>query len=325
MEETGKKFDVICIGQAVQDILTTNVPEDVFLQESDTMQVDSLTLTSGGDAANESVTLAKLGDRCAILSRVDTRNVGNMIYEDMQREGVDVSLLKQVEDCESLTSLVFIHPNGDHNFIVGPGRNYTPVMADIDMDVFKEARIVSAASLFALGELDTDGLDRIFQRAQAEGALTVADMTYDLENIGPHGVDAVYPHIDYLMPSLNEAFFVTGKKDPDEIADYFLAAGVKNVLLKLGGKGCFFKNAEERFYTDPFEVKPVDTTGCGDNFVAAFIHCLLKGMDHRTCAEFASAAGAINSLGVGAHMQIKSEAQVLEFMQKMKKRVIHRF
>lgn len=322
MSRADKKYDVICIGQVCQDILTTNVPENAFAMDTDTVLVDSLTLTSGGDAANESVVLARLGDRSALLSRVDTRNVGKMIYEDMKRDGVDVSLLKQVEDCESFTSMVFIHPSGDHNFIVGPGRNYTPEMADIDMEIFKETRAVSAASLFSLGELDTNGIDRIFQTVKEAGGITVADMNFDLAGIGPHGVDCVYPYTDYLMPSFNEAVFVTGKKDPDEIADYFLAAGVKNVLLKMGGEGCFFKNAQERFYTDPFDVKPVDTTGCGDNFVAAFLHCLLKGMNHRECAEFASAAGAINSQGVGAHMQIQSEEQVLAYMRTAKKRVI---
>ena len=324
MCETTKKYDVICIGQVVQDILVTNVPENSFMRETDTVQADSLTLTSGGDAANEAVVLARLGERSALLSRVDTRNVGTMIYEDMKREGVDVSLLRQLEDCETFTSLVFIHPSGDHNFIVGPGRNYTPEMTDFDMEIFRQTRAVSAASLFALGALDTDGIDRIFRTVKESGGLTVADMNFDLKGIGPHGVDKAYTHTDYLMPSFNEAVYVTGKKNPDEIADYFLEAGVKNVVLKMGGEGCFVKNAQERFYVDPFDVTPQDTTGCGDNFVAAFIHCLLKGMSIRDCAEFASAAGAINSQGVGAHMQIQSEQQVLDYMKTAKKRVIER-
>ena len=65
-------------------------------------------------------------------------------------------------------------------------------------------------------------------------------------------MEKVYPYTDYLMPSYDEAIYVTGEKDPDKIADYFLDAGVKNVVLKLGGEGCFFKNREKRFFTDPF-------------------------------------------------------------------------
>lgn len=117
---------------------------------------------------------------------------------------------------------------------------------------------------------------------------------------------------------------MTGKKEPDEIADWFLQQGVKNVVLKLGAQGCFFKNTEERFFTDPFVVSPVDTTGCGDNFAAAFIHGILKGMTHKECTEFACGAGALNSQGIGAHMVIRSEQQVLDFMKKTSKRNIKR-
>lgn len=321
---TQKKFDVICIGQVVQDILTTNVPEDAFNRETDTVMADSLTIATGGDAANEAVILSRLGNKVALLARLDKRNVGNMIYDDMQSEGIDMSYALRMDDCENFTSMVFIHPNGDHDFIVGPGKNYLPEKADFDMELYKQTRAVSAASLFALGALDTDGIEEIFKTAQESGAYTIADMNFDLQNIGPNGVAKAYPYIDYLMPSLNEAVYVTGLNDPDEIADYFLAAGVKNVVLKLGGEGCFFKNATERFFMDAFEIKPIDTTGCGDNFVAAFIHALLKGKSHYECCEYGSGAGALNSFDVGAHMYIKSEQQILDFVATAPKREMNR-
>lgn len=319
-----KKFDVICIGQVVQDILTTNVPENAFTGETDTVMADSLTIATGGDAANEAVILSRLGNKVSLLARLDKRNIGNMIYDDMRAEGVDMTWSPRLDNCENFTSMVFIHPSGDHNFIVGPGKNYLPKKTDFDLELFKQARVVSAASLFALGELDTDGIEKIFRIAQESGAYTVADMNFDLEGIGPNGVQKAYPYIDYLMPSLSEAIYVTGLHDPDEIAEYFLAAGVKNVVLKLGGDGCFFRNREERFYMDAFEITPKDTTGCGDNFVAAFIHALLKGETHYECCEYGSAAGALNSFGIGAHMYIKSEQQILDFIATASKRIMNR-
>lgn len=96
------------------------------------------------------------------------------------------------------------------------------------------------------------------------------------------------------------------------------------MVLKIGAEGCFFKNAEKRFFTDPYEITPVDTTGCGDNFVAAFLHGLLKGMGPEECAEFACGAGALNSQGIGAHLHIRSEAQIREFMASAKKRELGR-
>ncbi|MEI3175453.1 MAG: carbohydrate kinase family protein [Lachnospiraceae bacterium] len=173
-------------------------------------------------------------------------------------------------------------------------------------------------------ELDTDGIDQIFKKAQEFGAFTVADMNFDSTGLGPHGVDKVFPYTDYLMPSFDEAEYVTGKKDPDEIADYFLAHGVKNVVLKLGGEGCFFKNAEKRFYTGSVQNQTHGHDRMRRQLLAAFVHCLLKGMEPEECEEFACAAGALNSQGLGAHLYIESEQQILDFMKTAEKVKIER-
>lgn len=319
-----REFDVICIGQIVQDILVTNIPGDALTSDKDTFMADEILMASGGDAVNEAAILAKLGNHCALLTRLDKKEVGDMIYGDLVRQGIDTSLLVRPDDCRTFTAIVVIKPNGDHTFFDGPGKNFTLKMSDIDLSVFERTRAVTAGSLYALGELDTHGIEVIFKKAQESGAITIADMNNDSDKKGPHAVEKVYPYTDYLMPSYDEAVYVTGENDPDKIADYFLAAGVKNVVLKMGGEGCFFKNAEKRFFTDPFKVKPMDTTGCGDNFVAAFVHCLLKGMEPELCAEFACGAGALNSQGLGAHLYIQSEEQIKEFIKTAEKVKVNR-
>lgn len=322
--EKQKKYDVICIGQVTQDILVENVPRNAFMMEMDTVKADSLTITAGGDAVNEAVVLSRLGNRTSVIIRLDKRKVGDMIYRELKTENVDVSLVSKHDDCENFTSMIFIHPDGNHDFIVGPGKNYTLERADVNFEIFCDTRAVSAASLFALGELDINGIEEIFRIAQDAGAYTFADANFDLYDIGPEAVKAVYPYIDYLMPSLDEAMYMTGKRTPDEIADYFLRLGVKNLILKLGAEGCFFKNSSERFFADPFKVSVVDTTGCGDNFAASFIHGILHGMSHRECAEFACGAGALNSQQIGAHSCVRSADQIFEFIRKTPKCIINR-
>lgn len=319
-----KKFDVICIGQVVQDILTTNIPLDMLSDKSDAVRANSITFTTGGDAANEACILSRFGADVAFAGRVDKSSVGDMVYADLQAEGIDTSLIVRPVNCKTRTSIVLIHPDGDTHFIIGPGHNHTPEIEDIDFSIFEKTRAVSVGSLFGLGKFDQDGIDKVFEAAQAAGAITFADMTFDLDGLGPEGVAKTYPFIDYMMPSLKAAKHATGCTEPDEIADFFLAAGVKNVVLKLGENGCFFKNAEERFYVDPYKVDAIDTTGCGDNFTAAFIHARLNEMSHKECTRFANAAGALNSLGIGAHMYVSSEQQVLDFMETAEVRELNR-
>lgn len=81
------------------------------------------------------------------MIRLDKRNVGDIIYKELQDENVDVSLVSRQDDCENFTSMIFIHPDGDHDFIVGPGKNYSLRRTDVDFHIFCDTRAVSAASL----------------------------------------------------------------------------------------------------------------------------------------------------------------------------------
>ena len=59
-----KKYDVICIGFIVQDIVMSNIPYDALTR--DTSVADEGLITSGGDAANQAVTLSYLGSHTAL-------------------------------------------------------------------------------------------------------------------------------------------------------------------------------------------------------------------------------------------------------------------
>ncbi len=318
-----KKYDAVCIGFIVQDIIVTDIPEDALTK--DTSVAKEALITSGGDAGNEAITLAHLGSRTAPLVKIGRDAVGNSIYSILENEPVDRSLIIRDSAAEMMMAIVVIKPDGERSFLVKKGNSHYQLLPEeIPEEALKDTRAVTVGSLFCLPGLDGAPIAGILERARSYGAITICDMSHDLEHIGPEAQLPVYPHVDYMMPSLEEAHYVTGETDPDKIADYFLSRGVGNVVLKLGADGCFFKNAQKRFFSDPYEIKAVDTTGCGDNFLGGFTHALLKGWPIETCTDFACAVGAINATGLGAHHTIKSEQQVLSFMESANRRSIIR-
>ena len=248
MKGQEKKYDAICIGQIVQDILVTNIPEEALTSGISTYMADQLLMAGGGDAVNEAAALSRLGDTAALLGRVDRGDVGNMICGDLERCGVNQDLLIRPDDCRSMSVIVVVKPSGEHSFFLGPGENDSLQRKDIDLSVFTQARAVLAGSLYILGELDENGIVEIFKTAKESGAVTIADMTFDTKKLGPHHFDSLYPYVDYCMPSFEEASYVTGEKDPDAMADALLQRGAKHVLIKLGGEGCFFKDREKILY-----------------------------------------------------------------------------
>ena len=125
------------------------------------------------------------------------------------------------------------------------------------------------------------------------------------------------PLIDYITPNEDEARYYSGKETPEEMADAFLSRGVRNVIIKLGARGCFFKNREGSFSLPACEIRAVDATGAGDNFVAGFASEILRGASNADALRFANACGAICTTAVGAGTALCSREQVLRFLRGM--------
>ena len=87
------------------------------------------------------------------------------------------------------------------------------------------------------------------------------------------------------------------------------------MIIKLGGKGCFFKNKEESIFLPAFGIEAVDATGAGDNFLAGFAAEIIRGSSVRDALAFANACGAICSTAVGAGTALQSREQVLDFLK----------
>lgn len=316
------KYDIFCIGACVQDILLEGIEEEDF--KNSVTVLKRAVFTSGGDATNEAVVLSRLGNKTALLAKIDTGMAGNAVYQDLRNEGVDTSQIVRDEHSRSTSAFVAIDSAGNHKFFLAKGENEGIALNEIDCEGLKNTRAVCVGSMYTSYHLDRCGMRELMQAAREAGAVTFADMDHDVEKLGPHAMDHVLPYVDYLLPSMDEAVYITGEQDERKAAAEILRRGVKTVVIKLGAKGCYVRDAKTEFYMDPFCIEAKDTTGCGDNFVAGFIHSVLKGRTLKESARFACAVGAVNSTQIGGHMAVKSERQIEEFMNTASQRRIER-
>lgn len=125
------------------------------------------------------------------------------------------------------------------------------------------------------------------------------------------------PFIDFFLPSIDEAVQLSGESDIDKIADVFFDKGVKQVVIKIGSKGCYMRETPSStgVIIPSYNVKAIDTTGAGDSFSAGFITGLVKGMSFHDCGRFANAVGAHCVSSVGATTGIKSYDEIMAFME----------
>ena len=177
-------------------------------------------------------------------------------------------------------------------------------------------RAVVLGSLFRAPFDDPEVISAVLKAVKSQGILIAADTKLpNFRFLSLADLKEVLPLIDYITPNEDEARYYTSKSDPQEMAEVFLSSGVKNVIIKLSAKGCYFQNAERSLRLPPLRVEAVDATGAGDTFLAGFLASLLNGASVQEALLFANACGAICTTKVGAAAALRDRAQVLHFLE----------
>ena len=93
---------------------------------------------------------------------------------------------------------------------------------------------------------DGAGTEKLLKEAKQAGVLCCLDTAWDSTGQWMKKIEGSLPYLDWFMPSFDEARELSGKTAPSEMADLFLAKGVRNVIIKIGKDGCFVKPGNEK-------------------------------------------------------------------------------
>jgi sugar/nucleoside kinase (ribokinase family) len=107
-------------------------------------------------------------------------------------------------------------------------------------------------------------------------------------------VNTIAARATVVMPSLTEGALLTGANEPDDIAQFYLRRGVRQVVIKLGAAGARGWTAGgEIVQSRMFTVTPVDTVGAGDGFAAGYLAAFLAGDNMQERVDQGAAVGAL--------------------------------
>lgn len=309
-----RSLDLICIGTALVDSIIRGFdPEPI---SASGYRAASGSLHVGGEAVNEAMAAAKLGLKTGILCSLGEDEAGEMVVRALRRCGVDTSRILRAKEHPTPVTTMFVRADGTRKSVTNGAHRYN-FHPERDAARFADARALILGSLFRAPFDDPEIVLAVLRAARAAGQIVFADTKLpNFRFLTLDDLRGALPLIDYITPNEDEAAYYSGKEDPDAMADVFLGYGVKNVVIKLGGKGCFFKNAEESILLPACDVLTVDATGAGDNFIAGFASELLRGASHAEALRFANACGAICTTAVGAAAALRDREQVLRLLER---------
>lgn len=305
---------VLCFGLVLVDLLAVGV-EKLPTEFEGTTACEYTKTAVGGGAINSAVAFSHFGIETDLLGRIAKDSLGIVVRRFLRRTPVRNRL---IFDCEHSTgsSLVIVSKNSQKTAIVSRGANDGIVKEDFDSVILSDYDCLLINGFFQFPNIVKD-MPQVLAKAKSHG-LTVAFDTagWDTTEKWFEQIRPFAKYIDYFFPNEIQVKKLGGSDDIEESANNLLNEGVSCVVVKLGEKGCtVYRKDKEPLHTDSFKVDPIDTTGAGDCFDAAFMTCKLEGKSDEYASRFACIAAAVNCTHVGACTDVPDKSFVERIMK----------
>ncbi len=310
------RYDIVFIGTAILDSVIKGFdPEPVSVAG---FRAESGSINAGGEGVNGSIASAKLGMKSALLCFLGNDQAGDLIEVELEKNGVDTGYIVRTSENPTPVTTIFVAEDGNRKSITNNAHSYN-FHPELYPDRFTDTKAVVIGSLFRAPFNDPEVVRAVVTEIHSKGIPVFADTKIpNFRKLTLDDIADALSMIDYITPNEDEARFFTGEEEPEKMAKAFLEKGVKNVVLKLGGRGCLLMNSDETVFVPAHKINVVDATGAGDNFMAGFVSELIRGIDVRDALAFANACGAICTTAVGTGTALKNRDQVLKMLSAEK-------
>lgn len=303
---------IVVVGSINLDLVavTERIP-----RSGETVSGYSFQTFPGGKGANQAVAAARLGSSVSMIGKLGTDAFGMQLREGLDGAGIDTRGVRSVP-VSSGVALITTDAHGENAITVVGGANACLEPADLDanLDILRQAGI-----LLTQLEIPLETVEYLSALAERE---TISFM------LDPAPARPLYAallrRVDWLTPNETEAAALLDCSVSDlsddhleQAANTLLGRGPRNVILKLGGRGCYLALANgSRQFLPAYPVNAVDTTAAGDAFNGAFAAALLSGKDSVRSADWACAVSALSVTRRGAQPSMPTMEEVDRFLNQ---------
>jgi len=270
----------------------------------------------GGNAANVACGGTKLGLKTAIIASVGNDPNGELGVEELNKFGVDTTLVSKDEKAMTRYSTVL-------NF-----QGERTILSFHEKRKYVWPKEVPASSWVYYTGL-SEGYEKIqdgllkFLSKHPTVRLAINPGSFQLK-YSPKKLLEALARADLLILNLEEAEVLLNttlekEKDITSLMHQLMMFGAKEVVITDAGNGAWALEEDEAWHMESLPVKVEAKTGAGDAFSAGYLAARIKGENMYTALSWgiANSAGVIQKLG--AHLGLLDESGI----KKMLKRYNH--
>jgi len=307
MSEMKKMSKIYVIGGCIIDIQGA-VGETLRLHDSNPGKI---AYSYGGVARNVAENLAHLEEDVYLVSVLGTDVFGENMYHYCTESGIKMDYVLRSNDYATSSYMAILDEDREMYVAVVD----TSILALLTKEYIESVldKITEEDILIVDTNLDEDLIQYIVGNSNCPLYLDPIS-TKKAEKIKD-----CLGAFHFLKPNNFEAETLSGisVKNEKEILDFFIAQGVKEVAISMGEDGVIASNGVEHIHIRHERVTPVNPTGAGDSFMAAYLWARRQGKQFQESLEIACAVAICTLLDVQTVTQTLSCDRIEQVRKEM--------
>jgi fructokinase len=315
---------IVCLGEILIDLFPAELGRKLA-------EVSAFRPKPGGAPANVAVAIARLGISSAFIGKVGDDAFGHQLIQVLKEQGVETRGMRV--GTYARTTLAFIAQPDAHTaefvFYRNPGADLNMRINELDIGLLTNCQVLHIGSLSLVDQPARGATQRAASLAREAGALISFDVNYrpslwDSKDQAIEQIWGMIPQGHLLKVNEVELGLLAEGESIEGAAQTLLEHGPELVVVTLGARGSFFCTRQAGEFVPAFQVETIDSTGCGDAFIAGLLTQLVDGQDWREklapdtlrmIMRRANAVGAITALRQGVIPALPTACQVEEFLR----------
>ena len=242
----------------------------------------------GGSVANSLYALAQFGENVTFSGRISKDNIGATFEESLKFVGMQ-SAIKQVDKGITGECIVLITPDHERTMYT-----YLGVSSDLSIEDISKEAIINSEYLLIEGYLVTSDktnnvakycLD-IANENNIKKIITLSDpnvVSFFKDNM----MELINKKFDIIFCNRQEAYNISSS-DNIEASVNFLSKFSDEIIITSGSDGAYVHHDNNLTHVSCDDVMPIDLTGAGDMFLAAYLLSKAKDKDISQSIQFAN-------------------------------------
>lgn len=279
-----------------------------IMQMKETQAASDRNIFAGGKGLNQSIAMARAG--LTVYHAGCIGEDGTLLLEELEKAGVDVSLVHRLEGPCSGHAIIQVDKMGQNAVMTYGGANMQVSREYIDevLEQFDENDVLVLQN-------EISNLDYAIERAHEKNMMIV---------LNPSPFNDVLKNYDLSKVTLFFMNEVEGRELTTYVQPGDILIGMRELypsskcVLTLGAQGAFFGDGKTNVYHHASRVQAVDATAAGDIFEGYFLAAYLAGKKPAEALAIASCAAGISVTRAGAAPSAPTMQETLEIMKKQR-------